>query len=101
MRLGIGGISLMWFAAMIGGCAATPQRESTGELLDDSVISTKVKTDLLRCPMVSGFDIHVQTFKNRVQLNGFVDDISQAEQAAKLAREVGGVEAVENHLSIK
>lgn len=101
MHLGIGGMYLMLCAAMIGGCAATPQRESTGELVDGSVISTKVKTSLLRCPLVSGFDVHVETFKNRVQLNGFVDDIAQAEQAEKLAREIGGVGAVENHLSIK
>jgi len=88
-------------AGLFVGCASSPQRESTGEYIDDSVISAKVKTDLLRCPMVSGLDINVQTFKNRVQLNGFVDNAQQAEQAAKLAKEIGGVGAIENHLSIK
>ncbi len=83
------------------GCAATPKQESTGEYIDDSVISAKVKTALLRCPMVSGFHIHVNTFKGRVQLNGFVDSVKQVKQAVNLTKEVGGVGAVENHLSIK
>ena len=95
------GVNFVLVAATLVGCAATPIRESTGEYIDDSVISAKVKTSLLRCPMVSGFDIHVHTFKSRVQLNGFVDSVKQVEQAGNLAKEVGGVEAVENYLSIK
>ncbi len=94
-------VSAIVIAGLFAGCAGSSLRESTGEYVDDSVISAKVKTDLLRCPMVSGFDIHVETFKNRVQLNGFVDNVKQAEQAVKLAKEIGGVEAIENHLSIK
>lgn len=88
-------------AGLFVGCASSPQRESTGEYIDDSVISTKVKTDLLRCPMVSGLDIHVETFKNRVQLSGFVNNARQAEHASILAKEIGGVKAIENHISIK
>lgn len=83
------------------GCASTPLHESTGEYLDDSIITTKVKTALLRCPLVSGTDVHVETFKNRVQLSGFVDELRQAEQAIFLSREVEGVGVVENRLSIK
>lgn len=96
--MGIGGIILM----MMGmGCASTPLHESTGEYFDDSVITTKVKTALLRCPLVSGTDVHVETFKNRVQLSGFVDEMRQAEQAIILSREVEGVGLVENRMSIK
>lgn len=83
------------------GCAGGPQSESFGEYVDDSVISTKVKTALLRDPEVSGMDINVTTFKGRVQLNGLVNDAQQIEQATQLAREVNGVVAVENNLSIK
>jgi osmotically-inducible protein OsmY len=72
-----------------------------GEYLDDSVITTKVKTALLRCPLVSGVDIHVETFKNRVQLSGFVDRMREAEQAGMLTREVEGVGLVENRISVK
>lgn len=92
------GIMLLMFSM---GCAGTPLHESTGEYLDDSIITTKVKTALLRCPLVSGTDVHVETFKNRVQLSGFVDEMRQAEQAIFLSREVEGVGVVENRLSIK
>jgi hyperosmotically inducible periplasmic protein len=83
------------------GCAGGPQSESFGEHVDDSVITTKVKTALLRDPEVSGMDINVRTFKGRVQLNGLVNNAQQIEQAEQLAREVNGVVAVENNLSIK
>ncbi|MBA3613347.1 MAG: BON domain-containing protein [Nitrospirales bacterium] len=90
------------FVAMISmGCASSPLHESTGEYLDDSVITTKVKTALLRCPLVSGTDVHVETFKNRVQLSGFADEMKQIEQAITLTRGVGGVGSVENRISVK
>lgn len=94
------GIGIMLLMISMG-CASTPLQESTGEYLDDSIITTKVKTALLRCPLVSGTDVHVETFKNRVQLSGFVDELRQAEQAIFLSREVEGVGVVENRLSIK
>lgn len=96
--MGMGGFVLLMISI---GCASTPLQESTGEYLDDSIITTKVKTALLRCPLVSGTDVHVETFKNRVQLSGFVDEMRQAEQAIFLSREVEGVGVVENRLSIK
>jgi osmotically-inducible protein OsmY len=94
-----GGISLMMVISM--GCASTHLHESTGEYVDDSVITTKVKTALLRCPMVSGTAVHVETFKNRVQLSGFVDEMEQMEQAINLSREIEGVGLVENRMSVK
>ncbi len=96
----VAGIGFMLLMITMG-CASTPLHESTGEYLDDSIITTKVKTALLRCPLVSGTDVHVETFKNRVQLSGFVDELRQAEQAIFLSREVEGVGVVENRLSIK
>lgn len=93
------GLTMVTMISM--GCAGGPLHESTGEYLDDSVITTKVKTALLRCPLVSGTDVHVETFKNRVQLSGFVDGMMQVEQAVLLTREVAGVGLVENRISIK
>lgn len=95
----IGVITFMMMISM--GCASTPLHESTGEYLDDSVITTKVKTALLRCPLVSGADVHVETFKNRVQLSGFVDEMRQIDHAIILSREVEGVGLVENRMSVK
>lgn len=94
-------VTILFFVLLMVGCAGGPQSASFGEHVDDSVITSKVKTALLRAPEVSGTDISVTTFKGRVQLNGLVNNAQQIEQAARLAREVGGVEAVENNLSIK
>ncbi|MDR4495916.1 MAG: BON domain-containing protein [Nitrospirales bacterium] len=94
-------LAALFFVVLMVGCAGGPQSESFGEHIDDSVITTKVKTALLRDPEVSGMDINVTTFKGRVQLNGLVNNARQIEQAAQLARETNGVMAVENNLSIK
>ncbi|WP_342347219.1 BON domain-containing protein [uncultured Nitrospira sp.] len=94
-------VACLFFVFLMVGCAGGPQSESFGEHIDDSVITTKVKTALLSDPEVSGTDINVTTFKGRVQLNGLVNDAQQIDQAARLARRVGGVQAVENNLSIK
>jgi hyperosmotically inducible periplasmic protein len=100
-HLGFFVASIFMGGSLLGGCAASPLHESTGEYVDNSVITTKVKTALLRCPMVSGMDVHVETFKNRVQLSGFVDGLEQADQALLLTREIEGVGSVENRMSIK
>ncbi len=97
----MGFVVCLCLASLMVACAGGPQSESFGEHIDDSVITTKVKTALLSDPEVSGMDINVTTFKGRVQLNGLVNNAQQIDQAAQLAREVGGVVAVENNLSIK
>jgi osmotically-inducible protein OsmY len=97
----LGLLACLFLVLLLVGCAGGPQSASFGEHVDDSVITTKVKTALLRAPEVSGTDINVTTFKGRVQLNGLVDNAQQIDQASQLAREVKGVEAVENNLSIK
>ena len=94
-------VACLFLIFLMVGCAGGPQSESFGEHVDDSVITTKVKTSLLSDPEVSGMDINVTTFKGRVQLNGLVNNAQQIEQAVQLARQVGGVKAVENNLSIK
>lgn len=94
-------VACLFLVLLMVGCAGGPQSESFGEHIDDSVITSKVKSALLSDPEVSGTDINVTTFKGRVQLNGLVDDARQIDQAVQLARRVGGVQAVENNLSIK
>jgi hyperosmotically inducible periplasmic protein len=87
--------------ATLGGCAATPQRESTGEYLDDSVITSRLKAALFRDPQVSGFRVNVETFKGQVQLAGFVDSLEQRLKAEQIARSVPGVRAVTNSIVVK
>ena len=83
------------------GCASTPYRESTGEYIDDSTITAKVKAALAKDPTVSAMQVNVETYKGVVQLSGFVKDKDAKSRAAELAKEVGGVRKVENNIVIK
>ena len=94
--LGLTGVALMGT-----GCAGTNSSRSTGAYLDDKSIGTRVKTALFRDPVVSGFDVHVNTFRGDVQLSGFVDNPAQKDRAADIARSVKGVREVTNNLEIK
>jgi osmotically-inducible protein OsmY len=91
--LAIGGLS--------GGCAATRTHDSTGQYVDDTVITTKVKSALLGDKAVKSFEIKVETVKGVVQLSGFVDTADQKSAAASDASAVRGVTDVENNLIIK
>jgi hyperosmotically inducible protein len=93
-------IALIFAFAFIG-CAGNRTHESTGQYIDDSTITTKVKAALLADPDVSGLDVKVETFKGVVQLSGFVDDQKQANRAVEIARSVDGVKRVENKLTVK
>ena len=83
------------------GCASTPTRESTGEYVDDSVITTKVKAAILNDPSLKVFQINVETFKGEVQLSGSVDSAQIVNRAGEVARSVGGVTSVKNDLIVK
>jgi len=83
------------------GCAATRTHEGTGEYVDDSVITTKVKTAIFADPALKVFQINVETFKGEVQLSGFVDSQQSATKAAEVARGIHGVVSVKNSLIVK
>jgi osmotically-inducible protein OsmY len=83
------------------GCASTPTRESTGEYVDDSVITTKVKAAIFNEPSLKVFQINVETFKGEVQLSGSVDSAQIVSRAGEVARSVGGVKSVKNNLIVK
>lgn len=83
------------------GCASSANQEGTGEYVDDSVITTKVKAAILNEPYLKSAEINVETFKGVVQLSGFVSSPSSVERAADVARAVGGVKSVKNDLRVK
>jgi osmotically-inducible protein OsmY len=87
--------------AVFLGCASTPKREGTGEYVDDSAITTKVKAAILNEPSLKVFQINVETFKGEVQLSGFVDSAQSVKKAGEVARGVGGVKSVKNSLIVK
>jgi osmotically-inducible protein OsmY len=83
------------------GCASTATQESTGEYIDDSAITAKVKTALLNEPTLKSNEISVETFKGRVQLSGFVSSRANIDTAVQVAQAVGGVASVKNDMQLK
>lgn len=83
------------------GCASTNTSESTGQYLDSSVITAKVKAALLNAPNLDSTDISVTTYKGTVQLSGFVNSAAQVAQAGQVAQNVQGVQSVQNNLAVK
>ena len=96
--------SAIFLAAMLltaAGCASTAKQEGTGEYVDDSVITTKVKAAIFNEPTLSSAEINVETFKGAVQLSGFVSSQMAANKAVEVTRSVGGVKSVKNDMRIK
>src|ERR1700712_2019020 len=85
----------------LAACAPTPTREGTGEYVDDSVITTKVKAVFAADSTVKATQVNVETFKGTVQLSGFVDSRESAQKAVELARGVKGVKSVKNDIVVR
>ena len=83
------------------GCASTSTKEGTGEYVDDTVITTKVKAAILNEPTLKSAEINVETFKGVVQLSGFVSSQAAESKAVEVARNVGGVRSVTNSMRLK
>lgn len=82
-------------------CTSTSHRESTGEYIDDTVITARVKSVILADESLKVAEINVETYKGVVQLSGFVSSMDAQYRAVKLAREVEGVKSVENDMHVK
>ena len=83
------------------GCASTRTNESTGQYIDDSTITTKVKAAILNEPGLKVSEINVETFKGVVQLSGFVSSREDIASAVKVANAVSGVKSVKNGMQLK
>ena len=82
------------------GCAATPTTESTGEYVDDAVITTKVKAAILDQPSLTSSEISVETYKGTVYLRGVVASQATINEAVGVARSVDGVTSVKNDMRV-
>ena len=91
------GLALM----MSLGCAATRTHEGTGEYVDDSVITTKVKAAIFNEPGLKVSEVQVETFKGVVQLSGFVSSRADIKGAVRVASAVNGVKSVTNDMRLK
>jgi osmotically-inducible protein OsmY len=101
----------LFVAAVLGstmaGCASTAGQQSAGagqqsagEVVDDGVVTAKVKAKLIDDPVTKAYQINVKTFKGTVQLSGSVDSAEARSRATQLARDVGGVKDVKNSLQV-
>jgi osmotically-inducible protein OsmY len=87
--------------ATLIGCASTATQEGTGEYVDDTVITTKVKAEIFNEPSLKSAEINVETFKGVVQLSGFVNSQEDINRAVRVARSVKGVVSVKNDMRLK
>jgi osmotically-inducible protein OsmY len=97
----IGLLTLILFVAALAACASTAEQSGTGEYVDDTVITTKVKSMLAADDFLKSFQIGVETYKGDVQLSGFVDSQRAADKAVKIAKGVQGVNSVKDDLIVK
>lgn len=97
-------ISTFFMAALLAllvGCAATPNQAGTGEYIDDTILTTKVKAAVLNEPTLKSTEINVETFKGVVQLSGFVSSQADIDRAIEVARSIKGVKSVKNDMRVK
>lgn len=85
----------------LAGCGSTDTQSSTGEYIDDAVITAKVKAAIFNDDNLKSTEINVETFKGVVQLSGFVSTGAETDEAVALAREVDGVQSVRNDILVK
>ena len=104
MKLTIKQFATFFFAMVLAsvlGCASTSTQEGTGEYVDDSVITTKVKAAIFEDASLKSAEINVETFKGVVQLSGFVSSTANERKAVDIARSVKGVKSVKDDMRIK
>ena len=93
-------IAALMLTAVVG-CASTAKQESTGQYVDDTVITTSVKAAIFNEPSLKVAEINVETFKGVVQLSGFVRSDDNIATAVRIARSVNGVRSVKNDMRLK
>jgi hypothetical protein len=94
-------LALLMLIATFTACASTRTHESAGEYVDDSVITTKIKSMLAEDDFLKSFQISVESFKGTVQLSGFVNSQKAVDKAVEIVRSVKGVKFLKNNLIVK
>ena len=97
----VGYFVLLMVIAIFVACGSTSKQTSPGEYVDDSVITTKVKSLLAADDFLKSFQVSVETYKGTVQLSGFVGSQKAVDKAGEIARSVKGVKSVKNDLIVK
>ena len=98
-------IAKFLLAASVTGMLAAPamaaDNHSAGEILDDTIITTKVKAALVGDPVTKAHQISVDTFKGTVKLSGFVDSVAAEQRAIEIARTTDGTVKVDDALEVR
>jgi osmotically-inducible protein OsmY len=87
--------------SVLAACSSAPTQQSTGEVIDDGIVTAKVKAALVEDPLTKAHQINVETFKGNVQLSGFVESDQTRSRALKLARDVDGVKNVKDAMEVR
>ena len=83
------------------GCAVSRGQQTTGAYIDDTTITTQVKSRMLESPTVAGTSISVETLNGTVMLSGFAKSAAEKDAAERIARDVNGVKSVKNQVAIR
>jgi hyperosmotically inducible periplasmic protein len=83
----------------LAGCAVSPS-QSVGAYVDDTVLTTKVKSKFVEAETVDAASISVETINGTVLLRGKAKDSREKSQAEQIARSVDGVKAVNNRIDV-
>jgi len=88
-------------STLVAGCSSAPTQQSTGQAIDDGVVTAKVKAKLIEDPVTKAHQINVETFKGSVQLSGFVETEQARSRALQLAKDTDGVKNVKDALEVR
>jgi len=94
-------LAALVLAGSVAGCSLTSGRETAGEYLDDTTITTRVKAALIGDKTVKASQIGVETMQSVVQLSGFVDTPQEKLRAGDIARNISGVREVQNNIAVR
>lgn len=95
------GVLVVGLLGITTGCSSTSKSESTGQYMDSTVLTTKVKAAIFNEPTLKSSEINVETFKGEVQLSGFVTSKEQIQKAVEVAKGIQGVTGVKNNMIVK
>lgn len=94
-------VAISGLVIALSACASSNTQESTGQYVDNSVLTAKVKTAIFNEPSLKSSEISVETYKGEVQLSGFVSSIEQTRKAVEVAKSIPGVTSVKNDMRVK
>jgi osmotically-inducible protein OsmY len=83
------------------GCAVSRGQQTTGAYVDDSVITTQIKSRMAENKDVASSSISVETLNGTVMLSGFAKNTLEKTTAEKIARDVNGVKQVKNEIAVR